>query len=63
MVLTFLFRNQLSLTLLVIRYITDRLPNSLPCKAILWLFTMLMGRSSSIFLMCLSMIPISLDHR
>ena len=30
--LTFLYRNQSSLTLLVTLYITDRLPNSLPCK-------------------------------
>lgn len=43
-----LFLNQSSLTLLVIRYITDRLPNSLPCKAILWLFMMHMVLSSSI---------------
>ncbi len=52
MALTFLYRNQSSLTLLVTRYITDRLPNSLPCKAIQLLFMMRMVRSSSIFLMC-----------
>ncbi len=52
MVLTFLFRNQSSLTLLVTLYITDRLPNSLLYRAILWLFMMHMVRSSFIFLMC-----------